>query len=154
MESISVPAQTPKPDELPQAREYDRLHREGRDSEIPFTGMALTTAVAEAGRMVLLADGPESFELPLSAVAIGDVIAFAGIPGEPFSEIGRDVRAHSPFRMTVATCLTNGSCGYFPVASAYAEGGYEARSSVFAATVAADIVAGHAALLKDESFRR
>ena len=142
VESISVPAQTPRPEDLPQAREYDRLHREGRDSEIPFTGMALTTVVAEAGRMVMLADGPESFELPLSAVAIGDVIAFAGIPGEPFSEIGRDVRAHSPFRMTVATCLTNGSCGYFPVAAAYDEGGYEARSSVFGRSTASSLVAG------------
>ena len=146
--TISVPSQMPKPEELHQAREYDRLHREGRDAEIPFTGMALTTVVAEAGRMVLLADGPEAFDLPLSAVAIGDAVAFAGIPGEPFTEIGRAVKAQAPFKMTLCTCLTNGSCGYFPVASAYDEGGYEARSSVFAASVAADIVAGHDAILR------
>ena len=59
-----------------------------------------------------------------------------------------DCAAQSPFRMTLCTCLTNGSCGYFPVASAYEEGGYEARSSVFASTVAANIVAGHGALLR------
>ena len=147
VESISVPAQTPKPEELPQAREYDRLHREGRDAEIPFTGMALTTVAAEAGRMLMLADGPKSFELPLSAVAIGNAIAFAGLPGEPFSEIGRDVRAHSQFRMTIATCLTNGSCGYFPVAAAYAEGGYEARSSVFGRSTAQDLVSGMSGIL-------
>ena len=138
----------PKPEELPKAREYDSLHRAGRDAEIPFTGMALTTVVAEAGRMVLLADGPASFDLPLSAVSIGDSVVFAGIPGEPFSDIGRAIRERSPFAMTVCTCLTNGSCGYFPVESAYAEGGYEARSSVFASSVAADIVAGHDALLR------
>ena len=154
VKTLSVPSQMPKPEELPQAREYDRLHREGRDAEIPFTGMALTTVVAEAGRMLLLEHGPQTFALPLSIVAIGDSVAFAGIPGEPFTEIGRAVKAQSPFRMTFCTCLTNGSCGYFPVASAYAEGGYEARSSVFASTVAADIVAGHAALLKDDSFCR
>ena len=147
--SISVPSQMPKPEELSRAREYARLHREGLDAEIPFTGMALTTVVAEAERMVLLADGPEAFELPLSAVAIGDAIVFAGIPGEPFTEIGRAIKAQSPFRMTLCTCLTNGACGYFPVASAYEEGGYEARSSVFASTVAANIVAGHGALLHD-----
>ena len=146
--TISVPSQMPKPEELPKAREYDHLHREGRDAEIPFTGMALTTVVAEAGRMVLLADGPEAFELPLSAVAIGDAIAFAGIPGEPFTEIGRAIKAQSPFKMTFCTCLTNGSCGYFPVVSAYDEGGYEARSSVFASTVATDIVAGHEKFLR------
>ena len=146
--TISVPSQMPKPEELSQAREYDRLHREGRDAEIPFTGMALTTVVAEAGRMVLLANGPEAFDLPLSAVAIGDTVVFAGIPGEPFTEIGRAIKAQSPFKMTLCTCLTNGSCGYFPVASAYEEGGYEARSSVFASTVAADIEAGHGAVLR------
>ena len=148
MRAISVPAQLPKAEELPKAREYDRLYREGRDAEIPFSGMELTTAVAEAGRMLLLEHGPESFSLPLSAVAIGDAVAFAGIPGEPFTAIGAAVRAESPFKMTFCTCLTNGSCGYFPVSSAYAEGGYEARSSVFAATVADDIVRGACDLLR------
>ena len=146
--TISVPAQRPAADDLPKAREYVRLHREGRDAEIPFTGMALTTVVAEAERMLLLENGPDSFALPLSVLALGDAVALAGIPGEPFSEIGRAVRDSSPFRMTVCTCLTNGSCGYFPVASAYAEGGYEARSSIFASTVAADIVAGLGDIMK------
>ena len=132
---VEVPSQMPKPEELPKAREYDRLHREGRDAEIPFAGMALTTVVAEAGRMLLLEHGPASFGLPLSLVAIGDGIAFMGIPGEPFTEIGRAIKAQAPFKMTFCTCLTNGSCGYFPVATAYDEGGYEARSSVFARVV-------------------
>lgn len=142
IETIRVPSQMPTAADLPQARKIAGLHREGRDSELPFTGMQLTTAVAEAERMLLLEHGPETFELPLSTVAIGDAVAFAGIPGEPFSDIGHAIRANSPFGMTICTCLTNGSCGYFPVASAYEEGGYEARSSVFASTVADDIVAG------------
>ncbi len=145
--TISVPAQMPSPKELPKAREYSRLHHEGRDDAIPYTGMALTTAVAEAERMLLLEKGPAAFELPLSLVTLGDSVAFAGTPGEPFSEIGEAVRMESPFKMTVCTCLTNGSCGYFPVESAYAEGGYEARSSIFASTVATDIVAGLAEML-------
>ena len=81
------------------------------------------------------------------AAAIGDAVVFAGLPGEPFTEIGRAIKERSPFRMTFCTCLTNGSCGYFPVASAYAEGGYEARSSVFASTVADRLVKGAVALL-------
>ena len=147
VQSVYVPAQRPRPEDLPGARELARLHRENRDAEIPLSGMALTTAVAEAERMLLLENGPDTFELQLSKVSIGNDIVFAGMPGEPFSEIGRDIRRLSPFKMTFCTCLTNGSCGYFPVASAYAEGGYEAKSSIFASTVAADIVAGHRALL-------
>ena len=81
-------------------------------------------------------------------VALGNAVVFAGIPGEPFSDIGHAIRANSPFGMTICTCLTNGSCGYFPVASAYDEGGYEARSSVFASTVADDIVVGMTKRLK------
>ena len=60
---------------------------------------------------------------------------------------GKEVRTGSPFKMTICSCLTNGSYGYFPMESAYAEGGYEAKSSIFASTVAADIVAGLAAML-------
>ena len=148
IESIRVPSQMPVAADLPNARKIASLHREGRDDELPFTGMQLTTAVAEAERMLLLEHGPEAFELPLSVIAIGDAVAFAGIPGEPFSDIGRAIREQSPFGMTICTCLTNGSCGYFPVASAYDEGGYEARSSVFASTVADDIVAGMSTAIK------
>ena len=98
--------------------------------------------------MLLLENGPDAFELPLSMVALGDSVVFAGIPGEPFSGIGKAIRKRSAFKMTVCTCLTNGSCGYFPMESAYAEGGYEARSSIFASTVADDIVAGLSEMLE------
>ena len=140
--TISVPSQMPRPEDLPLAREYARLHREGRDAEIPFSGMALTTVVAEAERMILLENGPTTFDMPLSMLTLGDSVALFGIPGEPFTGIGRDVRAQSPFKTTICTCLTNGSLGYFPTASAFAEGGYEAKSSPFASSVAERIVAG------------
>ena len=140
--TISVPSQMPKPEDLPLAREYTRLHREGRDGEIPLSGMALTTAVAEAERMILLENGPTSFDMTLSMLTLGDSVALFGIPGEPFTEIGRAIRAQSPFKTTICTCLTNGSLGYFPTASAFAEGGYEAKSSPFAPSVAERIVAG------------
>ena len=151
IETVSVPSQMPRPDELAQARTRAALHREGRDAELPFTGMALTTVVAEAERMLLLANGPKSFDMPLSAVALGDAVAFVGVPGEPFSEIGRVIRERSPFGLTLCTCLTNGSQGYFPVASAYDEGGYEARSSVFGKAVGETLVQA-AARLMDEIF--
>ena len=147
--TLSVASQTPSAAELVSARRIARLHRAGRDGELPFKDMELTTAVAEAGRMLLLEHGPKSFKLPLSALAIGDDIVFAGVPGEPFSEIAFAVREKSPFAHVFCTCLTNASLGYFPVASAYAEGGYETRSSVFASSVADRIVRGMSELLRD-----
>ena len=113
----------------------------------------LETGVAEAERMILLENGPTSFDMTLSMLTLGDSVALFGIPGEPFTEIGRAIRAQSPFKTTICTCLTNGSLGYFPTASAFAEGGYEAKSSPFASSVAERIVAGLAHIIKKSSPR-
>ncbi len=144
---LAVPSQMPTPEQLPLAHKYHEMHEAGRDAEIPFEGMELTTVVAEAQRMCELENGPDHFDLYLSSVAFGDV-AFAGFPGEPFTDIGRGTKEGSPFRMTIPCCLVNGSEGYFPVESAYAEGGYEARSSNFAAGIATALIEGQVAQLK------
>ena len=145
-EAVDIPLQVPSPEELPLAKKYKELHDAGRDAEIPFTAMELTTVVAEATRMLNLAGGPESFEMKLSGVKIGPV-AFVGIPGEPFTDIGRRVKEAGDFRLIMPVCLANGGEGYFPTTDAYSEGGYEARSSIFAAGTAEKIVEGAARLL-------
>ena len=144
---LRVPSQMPVKEDLPLAHKYNDLHKAGKDEEIPYVGMQLTTVVAEAARMVRLENGPDHFDLYLSSVAFGDV-AFAGFPGEPFTDIGRGTKEGSPFRMTIPCCLVNGSEGYFPVESAYAEGGYEARSSNFAAGIANSLINGQVEQLK------
>ncbi len=143
---IEVPSNMPAPEELPLARKYAALHRDGRDDEIPFEGMELTTVVAEAERMLRLEHGPESFRMPLSAAAIGDV-ALVGLPGEPFTGIGRALKEAPGWALVLPCCITNGYEGYFPMREAYDEGGYEARSSVYAAGVAERIIAEGTALL-------
>ena len=50
--------------------------------------------------------------------------------------------------MTIPACTTNDSRGYFPVASAYEEGGYEAATSRFAPGSAERLVAGQVDQLK------
>ena len=67
-------------------------------------------------------------------------IAFVGFPGEPFTDIGRAVKAESPFTMTVPCCNANGSEGYFPTDDALNEKGYEATSSLFLPGVAPELV--------------
>ena len=132
---IRVPSNRPAPEDMPGAREIAKLHRAGRDEEIPFKGMMLTTVVAEAERMMRLENGPDFFEMPLSAVAIGD-IAMIGLPGEPFTGIGRGLKENKSFTAVLPCCITNGGEGYFPMMDAYDEGGYEARSSRFRAGIA------------------
>jgi len=145
---IEVPSNLPNPEQLDTARKYDALHREGRDAEIPFTGMELTTVVAEAERMLRLEHGPASFRMPLSAARIGDV-ALIGLPGEPFTGIGRALKEAPDWGLVLPLCIANGYEGYFPMREAYDEGGYEARSSVYAAGVAERIIDEGLALLGD-----
>ena len=148
--AVELPSNMPTPEEMPLAHKYNDLHKAGKDDEIPFQGMELTTVVAEAARMVRLEHGPETFSVTLSAVAIGNV-AFAGIPGEPFNGIGLGLKKAEGWDIVLPCCLTNGNEGYFPMQDAYDEGGYEARSSRYKAGVAENIIHESIALL--ESMR-
>ncbi len=135
VKTVAVPSNVPDPADLPRAREIDALHQAGKDAELPYKGMMLTTVVAEAGRMLRLEHGPDSFLMPLSGIAIGN-IALIGICGEPFTGIGRALKEAEGWTLVLPTCNTNGKEGYFPMQDAYDEGGYEARSSNYKAGVA------------------
>lgn len=113
---------------LDEVKHIHELYVTGRAHELPYKEMALTTAVAEAERIIRLENGPESFPFFLSALKIGELV-FAGIGGEPFTELGNRICDESPYKNTVLCCLTNSSGGYIPTRKAYEEGGYEARSS-------------------------
>ena len=143
---IAVPANRASAEELVRAHEYKKLHEENRDDLIPYTAMELTTVVAEAIRMCRLEHGPKNFYLGLKGVKIGN-IALVGIPGEPFTDIGVKIKETEGWDLILPCSLTNGNEGYFPVQSAYDEGGYEARTSPYRAGVADLIVDGAKTLL-------
>ena len=143
-----MPSNMPDPKDMPLAHKYNDLHKAGRDDEIPFKAMMLTTVVAEAGRMVRLEHGPESFPLLFSAIKIGNIALF-GIPGEPFTGVGRGIKESEGYDLILPCCLTNGSEGYYPMQDAYDEGGYEARSSNFKAGVAERIIAAGKEILAE-----
>ena len=113
-----------------------------------WTGMELTTEVARAGRILNMAKHDDFHHIPIWGVAIGSSLSFGAFPGEPFNDIGVAVKAKTPFRMTLLSCLTNGSRGYFPFSDSYKQGGYESATSPFGPTVADDLVAGQLQLQK------
>ena len=143
-----IPANVPDPKDMPLARKYHELHLAGKDDEIPYKAMMLTTVVCEAGRMIRLEHGPESFPFLISAVAIGKV-ALLGIPGEPFNGIGRAIKETEGYDMILPCCLVNSHEGYFPMQDSYDEGGYEARVSNFKAGVGEKIIAYSKEILTD-----
>ncbi|MBE7000791.1 MAG: hypothetical protein E7428_11480 [Ruminococcaceae bacterium] len=78
--------------------------------------------------------------IPLNVVCVGfGDVAFVGLPGEPFTAIGVNIKAKSPFLMTIPCCNANGSEGYFPTDDALQEIGYEANSSLFLPGVAPEL---------------
>lgn len=146
--TVAIPANLPRPDQIPLARKYKELHEAGKDDEIPFEAMELTTVVAEALRMCRMENGPKDFYLDLTGVQIGPV-ALLGIPGEPFTDIGVGIKEAEGWAMIMPCSLTNGDEGYFPMQSAYDEGGYEARTSPYKAGVAEKLMADAKSLLDD-----
>ena len=150
-ENVKVPSQKAKDSDeknLAWAQKVWDMHLSGRDAELPWKGMELTTEVARAGRICRLSGGPDFFEIPLTSFSIGKSVAFGGFPGEPFNDIGKEVKKRSPFRMTILSCLSNGSRGYFPFSDAYTTGGYESATSPFGPSVADDLIEGELKLLK------
>lgn len=146
--TLKIPTNMPKPEDLPLAHKYKELHDAGRDDLIPYTAMELTTVVAEALRMCELEHGPEFIELTLTGIRIGNV-ALVGIPGEPFTDVGIRIKEAEGWDLILPCALTNGYQGYFPMQSAFDEGGYEARTSQYAAGVAERIIAGGKELLEE-----
>ena len=145
--TINVPSNKPTPEQLPEAHRINDLHLAGKDSELPYDGMMLTTVVAEAGRMVRLENAPDAFDMTLSGFRLGP-IALIGIPGEPFNAIGRGLKETEGYELIIPCCITNGNEGYFPMQDSYDEGGYEARSSNFKAGVGEYIIQEGKKLLK------
>jgi hypothetical protein len=96
------------------------------------------------------AEAPARPTRPL-AITVGRVgdVAFAGLGCEAFNEIGRAIKSASPFPHTFVITHCNGSAGYLPIESAYAEGGYEVRSSPFAPAAADAAVEETVRLLRE-----
>jgi len=119
----------------------------------PLTNFAIRTALRTielpgkiAGDRQLSAEGTVPFKVTLGRV--GEV-AFVGWGGEVFNEVGKTVKAGSPFRQTFILTHCNGAAGYVPIRASYAEGGYEVQSSPFGPGAAELLAKETLRLLKD-----
>lgn len=90
----------------------------------------------------------KSIDLILSYLTFAG-IGFIGIPGEPFCELGIEIRKGSPFKMTNIGCHTNGSEGYFSVAEAYDHGGYEPHNTRFVKGITEEMIDASVKKLKE-----
>lgn len=92
--------------------------KEPDDTKLP------RNAKAYAERAIRLHEGPESADIILQAVRIGE-LGIATSPLETFTEIGLAIKELSPMPTTFTIELANGHYGYLPTPRHYALGGYE-----------------------------
>ena len=57
-------------------------------------------------------------------IRLGDV-ALVGMPGEPFCELGMEIKRRSPASHTLVAGLCGEAIGYLPTRESFAQGGYE-----------------------------
>ena len=103
--------------------------------------------VSEARRIVNIKNQTIYQKVPVTTVSVGNV-ALVGFGGEPFMHYAAAVREALPELFVVTSCCTNGSEGYWPTASAFTEGGYEANSTSFTSTLEEEVVGAVVEMLK------
>lgn len=98
--------------------------RYGQRNAAPFMEMV------EAFKVQAVAErNGKPLEAEVQVIALTGDIAFVGLPGEIFTELGMAIKKASPFRHTIVATLANGSIGYVPDSRAWPQGAYEVASA-------------------------
>ena len=66
-------------------------------------------------------DGKLTFDAEVQVIALGNELAWVGLPGEMFTEFGLNLKNSSPFQYTMIHSLANGAIGYVPNLRSYPE---------------------------------
>jgi hypothetical protein len=96
----------------------------GKADQPPFLEMVNALKVLD----VIGRDG-RPLEAEVQVIVLGDDIAWVGLPGEIFVELGTAIKKASSFRHTIVVELANGSLSYVPNRKAFNQGAYEVISS-------------------------
>ena len=101
---------------------------------------------APPANLSFASDKAEGFNITVARLG---GIAFVGLGGEVFNELGKSIKIRSPFQPTFVLTHCNGAAGYIPTEESYPSGGYEVDSSQFAAGSGERIVGVALRMLKD-----
>ena len=71
-----------------------------------------------------------SHDCRLTAIEIGDELAFMSLPGEPFNGIAEAIRKASPYNYTFIASLAQSPSGDVPMKECFARGGYEVQPGI------------------------
>jgi neutral ceramidase len=123
-----------------------------KERAAPATEIEAATFATKRANMTLSRaqtyGGRESIPVELHLLQVGPAV-LAGTEGEPFAEIGLEIKAGSPWPTTWFGGYTGGWAGYIPTPDAYPQGGYEVDTSPFAPEAAGRLVAETLAALEE-----
>jgi hypothetical protein len=129
------------------ARLNDLVGRGAPAAEIEAATFGTKRAAMTLARSRAFA-GREEVPLELHLLQVGPAV-LAGIPAEPFAEIGLAVKSRSPFPHTWFGGYVGGWSGYIPTPEEYPRGGYEVETSPFSPEAAGRVVEGVVSALED-----
>jgi hypothetical protein len=130
------------PEDVTKAREVVAAY--GKPNSRPFYDQVYAFKVLE-----LEERNHQPLEAEVQVIALGRDLAWVGLPGEIFVELGKTIKLASPFRHTIIAELANGSLGYIPDRKAYPQGAYEPISARMAAGSGEKLVDAASAMLVD-----
>lgn len=122
---VSLPLHEFDPGEVGKARELVRRAQIEGPDVIPFLELVHAFKVLDASRYQ-----SNAIEAEVLVIALGKEVAWVGLPGEVFVELGLAIKQASPFAHTIVVELAHDSINYVPNRKAFAEGGYEAVNSL------------------------
>jgi len=127
---LEIPIRKPSQGEIEKAKKLLSETIENESKELTAFDLAKGSVEIErvyAQEILLISQLDRDFEeLEIQCISLGD-LCLLGIPGEPFVEIGLEIKQRSPFNYTGIVSLSNGYSGYIPTEKAFDEGGYETR---------------------------
>jgi len=129
------------------AADLERVRAGGDREQIAVATGIARRADMRAGKARQYA-GQTQVVAELHGIRIG-ALALVGFPGEPFAEIGAEVKQRSPFEHTFFGGYTNDYLGYLPIDSARPDGGYEVETTPFAPGSADKVIQASLELLHD-----
>ncbi len=106
------------------------------------SGVVVTTFPIRKGRPITLPPdyaGKTTVDLAIQLLSIGD-ICFVGVPGELVSELGLEIKWHSPFRKTFILYCSTAYFGYICHGNALVSGGYEGNSQWLTANAGLSLI--------------
>jgi neutral ceramidase len=123
-QNVALPLPGISPQDVDRARETVGRGGYDRPGKPSFLELVQAFKVLD----VATRDG-KPLEAEVQAITLGNELAWVGLPGEIFAELGLSLKQDSLFRQTMIAELANGSIGYVPSRRAFPQGNYEVVSA-------------------------